>query len=388
MRRWLVVPVVLLLVLAAPASAARVERRCDPLVPAIDCPVAPVTVVAAAGERNVIAISRDGSGVVVRDTGAPPTAGPGCEALAADAVRCAAAGAVPLTVAAGDGDDAIDARAAGAVLDVALDGGPGADAIAGTPARDVIDGGAGPDVLVGGDGNDFLTGDEGDAVAADTLDGGAGRDTAGYEERTRPLTVDLADPAPDGAPGEGDRLAGIEDVSSGSGDTVLRGDDGPNGLHAPFGNAGVVSRVTGRGGDDNLTGRVVDGGAGDDALSARVRARCGPGTDRMFDPRLLAPPPPRDCERIDLDGLIVDAKTIRVRGATIRLGVERTERGRGTILVRAGRRTIGRLRVPAAAAPRTVAVRLGRGARRGALAVVYDPAATGVPTRGFKVGGR
>ena len=371
----------LLLALPATAGAARVERRCDPLVPAIDCPVAPLTVTAAAGERNELVLRREGAAVVVVDRATPPTAGPGCEQAATDAVRCPVDAPFALGVDAGDGADAIDAGAVGAVLDVALEGGAGDDWIAGTPQRDALDGGPGADVLLGGDGNDFLTGDPGDTIAADALDGGPGRDTAGYEDRTRPLTVDLADPAPDGAPGEGDRFSAIENVASGSGDTVLRGDDGPNSLQAPFGNTGVVSRVEGRGGDDGLTGREVDGGPGDDAVSARVRVRCGPGTDRMFDARLLAPAPPRDCERIDLDGLIVDLTTLRATRGAVRFRAELTERRAGVILVRAGRRTVGRRRAPRGT--RTTTIRLRRA--RGALALVYDPAKVGPQTRGFRL---
>jgi hypothetical protein len=372
---------VLLLALPATASAARVERTCGPLVPSIDCPVPPLTVTAAPGERNALTLSLDGNDIVVRDAGAPPTAGAGCRQAAADTVRCEALVAgQEVTVAAGDGNDGIDAGALRAGQ-VTLEGGPGNDFVAGGDGRDVIQGGEGADVLLGAGGNDFLTGDRGDALFDDALDGGPGRDTAAYEERTRPLTVDLGDPAPDGSPGEADRLTTIENVVSGSGDTVLRGDDGPNALAGPYGGARVISSVTGRGGDDRLTGGEVDGGPGDDVVSGRRRARCGTGVDRLFDPRLLAPVPPRDCERIDLDGLVVGVRDVRVRRGAVTLTAERTERGRGTIMIRFGRRTAGRVRVPAASGPRRVTIRVRRG--RGAPAVWFDPAAYGVPTRGF-----
>jgi hypothetical protein len=145
----------------------------------------------------------------------------------------------------------------------------------------------------------------------------------------------------------------------------------------------VISRVDGRGGDDQLTGGVVDGGPGDDVVSASRRLRCGPGRDRMFDRRLLAPRPPRDCERIDLDGLVVDIGSVRVAGRTVTLAVERTERGRGRILLRAGRRTIGRVRAPAAEGVVDVSLRATRRVPR-AVSVVLDPSKTGVPTRGFR----
>ncbi|HEX8122629.1 MAG TPA: calcium-binding protein [Solirubrobacteraceae bacterium] len=418
------VPPLLLAVAAAlaasdAASAAVVERRCGPLVDPIDCRVAPLVVTAAPGEANRLSFSHDGRAVTVRDAGAPPTAGAGCTDAGADAVRCEAplvtsGDPLPVTIDTGDGHDVVDAGGLGvagvlvalvveggagddalAIGDLRVaspeatpsaDGGPGRDWVAGGAQRDLVEGGAGEDVLLGGGGNDALNGDPGNARAADAIDGGDGLDSAGYEDRSAPLTVDLSDPAPDGSPGESDRLTGIEGVVGGSGDTILRGDGGPNELVAPYGNAGVVSRVTGLGGDDRLTGRTVDGGPGDDVLSARVRLRCGPGRDTVFDPRLLAPRPARDCERMDLDGLVVDAWTARRARGGVLLDVERTERGRGRVLLRAAGRTVARRRAPRTAARQALLLRLRPSAPRAPrrLAVVYDPAAPGVPTRGFR----
>jgi hemolysin type calcium-binding protein len=412
-------------VLADCASAAVVERRCDPLVDPIDCPVAPLVVTAAPGEANRLTFSHDGRAVTVRDAGgAALTAGPGCARSDPDAVRCEAplvssGDPLPVTVDAGDGDDVVDAaglgtggvlvavsieggagddalalgdlRVVSAEATPSADGGPGRDWVAGGAQRDLVEGGTGEDVLLGGAGDDSLNGDPGAARAADVMAGGDGTDTAGYEDRTAPVTVDLADEGPDGSPGEGDRLSDVESVVGGSGDTVLRGDDEANELVAPYGNSGVVSRVIGRGGDDRLTGRSVDGGAGDDVLSARVRIRCGPGRDVVFDPRLLAPRPRRECERMDLDGLIVDAWTARRRAGGVLVDVERTERGRGFVLLRVAGRTVARRRVPRSAAARVLRLPLAAAAaralrrERGRAAVVYDPAAPGVPTRGFRI---
>jgi hypothetical protein len=56
------------------------------------------------------------------------------------------------------------------------------------------------------------------------LAGGPGTDWVSYEDRTAPLTINLADPGPDA----GDTLLGIENVHGGRGDDRLSGDDGPN----------------------------------------------------------------------------------------------------------------------------------------------------------------
>ncbi len=129
----------------------------------------------------------------------------------------------------------------------------------------VVNAGAGNDTADGGAGNDVLRGGQG----ADVLDGGPGTDTATYDERgqSEPLSISLATPGDDGAPGESDSLLGIETVVGGASNDTLIGDGGPNTL---VGGAGV---------------NTMDGGAGDDAIFGgdnRDVITGGPGSDRLF----------------------------------------------------------------------------------------------------------
>jgi Ca2+-binding RTX toxin-like protein len=59
------------------------------------------------------------------------------------------------------------------LIDKALNGTSGPDAIYGTPGNDTIDGHAGNDTIVAGNGDDYIIGDTGD----DDLTGGSGADT-------------------------------------------------------------------------------------------------------------------------------------------------------------------------------------------------------------------
>jgi RTX calcium-binding nonapeptide repeat (4 copies) len=242
-------------------------------------------VTAAPGETNAITITADtgaNRSAVVRDSGAPITAGTGCAPLDATAVRCAGLSTIDRTVVLlGDGDDTL---AISPGLIATVDGGDGADRITGGGD---LSGGAGNDLLVGGPfltggpgddelhgtpGDDQLYGDAGplggsDAAGNDLIDGGAGHDRTGYEGRTQPVHVDLSDPGPDGGPGEHDTLLGIEDVAGGDGADVLIGDDQSNFLNGSRGD----DRIEGRGGRDFLLGGLgrdtVFGGAGDDSIT-------------------------------------------------------------------------------------------------------------------------
>ncbi|HWI07565.1 MAG TPA: MopE-related protein [Solirubrobacteraceae bacterium] len=155
-------------------------------------------------------------------------------------------------VATGAGNDVLT----GTTADEVFDAGPG---------NDRIDAGAGSDILHGGDGDDVLRGGHG---SDPLIDGGPGRDTATYDERTasEPLTISLATPGDDGAPGENDALVAIEDVIGGASNDVLSGDDGPNTI---IGGAGL-NTIFGAGGNDVLVGGdlrdVIVGGPGSDVL--------------------------------------------------------------------------------------------------------------------------
>ena len=109
--------------------------------------------------------------------------------------------------------------------------------------------------LTGGKGNDILTGD----AAANVLTGGAGNDTASYQNETTNLTIDLtlATQSSAGSGADGDKLISIENVTGGTGNDVLTGDAGAN-------------RLDGGGGDD-----TIEGGAGNDTLIGGINTAVG-----------------------------------------------------------------------------------------------------------------
>src|SRR3954454_16289246 len=123
-----------------------------------------LTVTGAFGEASSLAAEHSEQGFFsVRDTAAPPTAGPGCQQFRPDEVLCPDGGVTTVVLDLGDGNDA------GYVQNVAD-----------VPGLDVtIHGGTGNDTLVGSghgfgdDGEDKLYADE---LADAILDGGAGDD--------------------------------------------------------------------------------------------------------------------------------------------------------------------------------------------------------------------
>jgi hypothetical protein len=236
---------------------------------------------AAQGEVNTVTVSgvsADG-GYLLSDATAPLTAGENCTQMGPGSVRCALAGGNPFTFVAvylrlGDMDDELTA-----IGQTVAFGGPGADTLTGGAERDALVGGPGPDILHGGANADSLQGDEGATVVAnDVLDGGPGTDEVTYRDRELPVTADLRSGSA-GSPGEQDRLEGIETVEGGLRDNTLTGDDGPNGLRAPFTADPVRGRVTldGGGGNDSLYGGPgsdrIQGGAGDDTVDGGVSRR-------------------------------------------------------------------------------------------------------------------
>ena len=161
--------------------------------------------------------------------------------------------------------------------------GPGNDHVTGTPRAesfalgagdDIVNAGAGDDAIDGGSGNDVLRGGHGN----DAIAGGDGSDTATYDERTQgePLVIMLATPGGDGAAGESDTLAGVENVVGGASNDVIIGDDGANAL---IGGPGLDS-IDGRGGADAIYGGdgrdSITGGSGSDVL-------LGEGDDDSID---------------------------------------------------------------------------------------------------------
>jgi Ca2+-binding RTX toxin-like protein len=233
---------------AAPAGAVTVELVPSP-VPTLYGPAHDAVLRAAPGERNDVTVVREAHhAVVLRDAGAPLTAGPGCTALPDGAVRCAAPHHAQAVLELGDGPD----RARGAAR--LADGGDGDDVLEaegglarGGPGADVLRG-VGQAVLDGGPGGDVLEA----AVGGPPHAGGP---IVSYGDRTAGVRVDVGGGADDGAPGEGDDVrAGIAGITGGAGDDELAGD----------------GAVTGGPGADRLAGGLradaPDGGPGDDVL--------------------------------------------------------------------------------------------------------------------------
>ena len=237
------------LLFAAPAGAATVG---SPFCGALD-------VTAGAGEVNAMTIgvspSSGGSVVTVEDTGAPLTAGNGCDQpTPAGAVTCSVSGlyivfvhlgdgddtlavdnhdpSVQFTIGAGEGADSVDVGPLGEVcLDgnagvdhltittpsqaCIIDGGDGKDVLTGSDGLDRLYGGADPDVVLGQGGNDYVYGDEGN----DQVDGGPGDE----------VVID-GGPGDDTLAGEG----GNDHLADGSGDDELEGDSGADTFSSSF----------------------------------------------------------------------------------------------------------------------------------------------------------
>jgi hypothetical protein len=275
---------------AAPAGAATVEVRS----PATPGDGDETTLIAAPGENNDVVVSHpDATTVVISDRAATLNPGAFCTALDAHSVRCNArpgymAALFAARVNTGDGNDRITAQRE-ARIDVILraDAGSGDDVIEGGRGSDELDGGGGTDVVQGGGGGDHLTdGDTSAAAGPDVIDSGDTWGFVSYERRTRPVFVDLRRPGGQGERGEGDTLTGVRDVTGGSGDDYLRGDDGENRLVGGPGR----DRLGGLGGRDRL-----EGGPRKDTFL------CGRGPDVVYRPEpfdFLE----RDCEVVLVPG--------------------------------------------------------------------------------------
>lgn len=147
----------------------------------------------------------------------------------------------------------------------ALEGGDGSDDLEGGGGDDRLNGGDGDDDLAGGDGNDWLTGDSGN----DTVQGGAGRDTIVES----PVLIGAA-------------ANDVNVLSGGDGDDrlTLIGTD----LRGIF-TADLSETLDGGGGNDTLSARVdvafrdgrvthvLDGGAGDDRIESSIVGRSSHG---------------------------------------------------------------------------------------------------------------
>lgn len=284
-------------------------------------------------ERSDLRVTRSGRSYAFRTRGNRMRAGRGCVQHGPHRVLChdrpqaallvglgarndradvrVGKASVSILVFGGAGNDRLRVRAPRAVEDVQIYGGAGSDVITGSDGKDTLDGGgssagdhgAGNDVIRGGKGNDTIM--DGDLLRAprrdhDTIDGGPGRDKLDMNKRERAVTIDLT-AGRGGGSGEHDRIRGIEDVTGGDGSDTLIGNRDANVLEG--GDKGKDTVVGGDGRDD-LTGAQVDGGPGDDKISASAQASCGAGLDAVsiYDLRQPAPLLANDCERVSAAG--------------------------------------------------------------------------------------
>ncbi|MCP1620900.1 putative secreted protein (type I secretion substrate) [Pseudomonas sp. SLBN-26] len=119
-----------------------------------------------------------------------------------------------------------------------LNGNGGNDVLLGNDGDDTLNGGAGNDLLVGGSGNDYL-------------DGGSGTDTAGYQDATAGVNVNLGITGQQNTGGAGlDTLVNMENLTGSNFNDTLTGNSGANVLSGLAGNDTLI----GAGGNDTLTG--------------------------------------------------------------------------------------------------------------------------------------
>ena len=232
---------------------------------------------AARGERNQVEIREDAGQVVIRDSGAPITAGTGCTTTAPGEVRCQTSNSSGISrglvyVSTSDLDDTVTAISS--VFQV--EGGTGDDALTGSPeGLELLDGGPGDDRLDGGGGAD---------------------DVASYESRSAGIVASLRRRS-GGARGERDVYVGLSGVIGGSGGDVIEGDAAGNELSGGKGNdrisgGGGVNQIDGGPGNDTLTGGprrdVLVGNDGADTIRAQAggdRLVGGRGNDRLHGGR-------------------------------------------------------------------------------------------------------
>jgi hemolysin type calcium-binding protein len=280
---------------AGAATASRVERCYK-----FDC-VDYLDFAAGLGEANSVTVSVAQEAIVIRDLAALQAAA-GCIQVDEHSVSCAPSRPGPVIQVRfdlRDGDDVLDARATPAFT--RMYGGRGDDRLLG-PLDDHGDfiGGPGDDRMAGGHRVDrFAEGTRAngsDTILAAGPDGrDFGADSVSYGRRRGAVHVDAQGDRDDGAPGERDRIVGVESVFGGLGDDVLIGGPGPDDLN---GNHGRDLLRGGRGNDElsggdplswypesgpvPRTGDTIFGGPGFDRINGGLgpdSVNGGPGRD-------------------------------------------------------------------------------------------------------------
>jgi Ca2+-binding RTX toxin-like protein len=200
------------------------------------------------------------------------------------------------------GETGNDTISTGSLADVLL-GGPDNDKLYGYGGADILTDGAfsfGFGATLAGSGTDELYGMEGDdrfwmdhyatgGAGNDKHDGGNGVDSAEYNDRTAPVTVNLA-AGTGGQAGETDTLLAIEKVIGGSAADLLTGN-------------ALVNTLDGGPGDDRLDGAAgadtLIGGTGVDTVS--YAALAGPVTVTLDDQAGDGPSGENDNVRADVE---------------------------------------------------------------------------------------
>lgn len=314
----------ILLLVAAPASASTVR-----LVPGGGDSSSEVIYTAAAGEQNKVSVAVDGGKATIDDPGASSiTAEQGCTQVNPKRAVCDlqdSTETIQYVVAdLGDGNDSFEMTAVNTgFAGSQVLGGAGNDDLRGGPFADRLNGGVGIDSLRGGIGDDALSfQDTTGAADADVAEGGEGFDSlSAYDERTAPVTVDLASNAPAGEAGEGDSLRDMETAGGGRADDTIRGNDGSNILYGGPGNDIVDGRghydtVNGGDGNDTVIGGTgqddIDAGPGDDLIPLGNAPGdydryvfCMDGDDTVTQLIEAFPAIGQDCERVDVGSGVV-----------------------------------------------------------------------------------
>ena len=132
----------------------------------------------------------------------------------------------------------------------------------GTAGNDRLFSDPGRQRLNGFGGDDFLR----SGADADILDGGDGADGVSYSSNSADIEINLETGTATGGTAEGDVLIGIENITSGSGNDIITGNNKDNDLLGIEGN----DTLDGRAGNDLLNGWFGDdsliGGEGDDQV--------------------------------------------------------------------------------------------------------------------------
>ena len=285
MRTFLLALIALLL-LAAPASAARFQKTGTD----IDFSVTPTDVVdlTATGDEpggtTLLTFTRATSATAF-------TSGTGCT-LVAGIARCPVTTGTRLRFTTAERADVIDASGTRTPEDASVpehfDTRGGNDVLTAGPLGDVVDAGNGNDTITGGPGADTLHGDAGgdtftDLTPGDLVDGGPDADVLDLSDRNAGVSVSLNGIADDGSPGSDANVIAVEtvrgtplgDVLTGGGDAdLLEGGDGDDTIDTRGGGADIVD--CGPGDADLARADATDRVSGCEQVELPPRRACRP----------------------------------------------------------------------------------------------------------------